>query len=145
MFLGRCQTLDLSDGRSALSAHLGNHLQWHWLKPYSAASSYSALTIRSHSTHMTHGWPHVQVDGQIQFPVILCLTEIPAERWMLHGYMSFTVSRSMPEFYTTLPNGSSISGIFTFFFTVFFSVLPLFGLNQMFLMQELMSCKHSDI
>lgn len=144
MFLGRCKTLGLSDGRSTLSAHLGNICSdlGYKIKPYFAASSYSALTIRSHSTHMTHGWLCVQGDGQIQFPVTLRLTEVPAERWMLHGYISFIVPRSIPEFYT---NGSSISGIFTFFFTVFFSVLPLFGFNQMFLMQELMSCKHSDI
>lgn len=64
---------------------------------------------------------------------------------MLHGYVSFIVPRSIPEFYTTPTNGSSISRIFTIFFTIFFSVLSLFGLNQMFLMQELISCKHSDI
>lgn len=87
----------------------------------------------------------MQVHSKIKFPVTLWLTEVPARTRMLYGYVSFIVPRSIPEFYTTLTNGSSISGIFTFFFTVFFSVLPLFGLNQMFLMQGLISCKHSDI
>lgn len=60
-------------------------------------------------------------------------------------YKLYSAQEHIPEFYTALTNGSSISGIFTFFCTIFLSVLPLFGLNQMFLMQELISCKHSDI
>lgn len=64
---------------------------------------------------------------------------------MLCDYLS-SIGNHIPELYTTLTNGSSITvWIFTFFFTIFFSAFPLFGLNQMFLMQELIPCKHSDI
>lgn len=88
------------------------------------------------------------MDNQIQFLSILRLTTgHQKEHNATRLFELYRQPVSIPELPTTLTNGSSVMLLeyLRFSSQSSFSVFPLFGLNQMFLMQELISCKHSDI
>lgn len=111
---------------------------------------HSASAIRRQHSHLqtTNRRIHMQMNNQIQFLSTLRMTRGHYEKqnatWPFELYGQLV---SIPELHTILTNGSSVMLLEYLLFSSqsSFSAFPLFGLNQMFLMQELISCKHSDI
>lgn len=87
------------------------------------------------------------MDDHIQFLVTLWLTEVMLKKmdatWLCKLYCE---PRSIPELHITLINGGSITSVEYCVFSqnLLFSI-PFVWFEPMLLMQELISCKHSDI